>query len=118
MVEAGLCTGPRPSSVAEAAKVIENVQRDLNIALVNELAMLFDRMGIDSRAVLDAAGSKWNFHPYQTGARRRALHRRRSVLSDDQGRVDRLPPPGHPRRPTHQRRDGELRRRQRRDQDS
>jgi len=53
--------------VAEAAKVIENVQRDLNIALVNELAMLFDRMGIDTRGVLEAAGSKWNFHAYRPG---------------------------------------------------
>jgi len=66
VVEAGL--HPAPSiRVAEAAKVIENVQRDLNIALVNELAMLFDRLGIDTRDVLEAAGSKWNFHPYSPG---------------------------------------------------
>lgn len=53
--------------VAEAAKVIENVQRDLNIALVNELAILFSRMGIDTASVLAAAGSKWNFLPFKPG---------------------------------------------------
>ncbi len=47
--------------VAEAAKVIENTQRDLNIALVNELSVIFDRIGIDTLDVLEAAGSKWNF---------------------------------------------------------
>jgi UDP-N-acetyl-D-galactosamine dehydrogenase len=53
--------------VAEAAKVIENTQRDLNIALINELAILFNKMGIDTQAVLDAAGSKWNFLPFRPG---------------------------------------------------
>jgi len=53
--------------VAEAAKVIENTQRDLNIALVNELAMIFGRMDIDTDAVLRAAGTKWNFLPFQPG---------------------------------------------------
>lgn len=53
--------------VAEAAKVIENTQRDLNIALVNELAMIFNRMDIDTQAVLDAAGTKWNFLPFRPG---------------------------------------------------
>jgi len=53
--------------VAEAAKVIENTQRDLNIALVNELAILFNRLGIDTRAVLEAAGTKWNFLPFKPG---------------------------------------------------
>lgn len=53
--------------VAEAAKVIENTQRDLNIALVNELAIIFNRMGIDSEAVLKAAGTKWNFLPFRPG---------------------------------------------------
>lgn len=53
--------------VAEAAKVIENTQRDLNIALINELAMIFNRMGIDTEAVLRAAGSKWNFLPFRPG---------------------------------------------------
>jgi UDP-N-acetyl-D-galactosamine dehydrogenase len=53
--------------VAEAAKVIENTQRDLNIALVNELAIIFNRMGIDTEAVLKAAGTKWNFLPFRPG---------------------------------------------------
>ena len=53
--------------VAEAAKVIENTQRDLNIALVNELAIIFNKMGIDTDAVLKAAGTKWNFLPFQPG---------------------------------------------------
>lgn len=53
--------------VAEAAKVIENTQRDLNIALVNELAMIFNKMGIDTEAVLKAAGTKWNFLPFRPG---------------------------------------------------
>ncbi|MCG8324216.1 MAG: nucleotide sugar dehydrogenase [Thiotrichales bacterium] len=53
--------------VAEAAKVIENTQRDLNIALMNELALIFDRVGIDSLDVLEAAGSKWNFLPFRPG---------------------------------------------------
>lgn len=53
--------------VAEAAKVIENTQRDLNIALVNELALIFNRMGIDTLDVLEAAGSKWNFLPFRPG---------------------------------------------------
>ena len=53
--------------VAEAAKVIENTQRDLNIALVNELSVIFDRLGIDTIDVLEAAGSKWNFLPFRPG---------------------------------------------------
>lgn len=52
---------------AEAAKVIENVQRDLNIALMNELSMIFARLGIDTDEVLNAAGTKWNFHRYKPG---------------------------------------------------
>ncbi len=52
---------------AEAAKIIENTQRDLNIALVNEFAMIFDRLGIDTGAVLEAAGTKWNFLPFTPG---------------------------------------------------
>jgi len=52
---------------AEAAKVIENIQRDLNIALVNELAMIFARLGLDTDEVLKAAGTKWNFHNYKPG---------------------------------------------------
>jgi len=53
--------------VAEAAKVIENVQRDLNIALMNELALILHRLDIDTRDVLEAAGTKWNFHRYRPG---------------------------------------------------
>lgn len=53
--------------VAEAAKVIENIQRDLNIALMNEFTMIFNRLGLDTEAVLEAAGSKWNFLPFRPG---------------------------------------------------
>ncbi|MDE4306271.1 Vi polysaccharide biosynthesis UDP-N-acetylglucosamine C-6 dehydrogenase TviB [Phaeobacter gallaeciensis] len=66
VVQAG--THPAPSiRVAEAAKVIENSQRDINIALINELAMIFNRMDIDTEAVLQAAGSKWNFLNFRPG---------------------------------------------------
>lgn len=66
VVKAG--THKAPSiRVAEAAKVIENTQRDLNIALINELAVIFNRMGIDTEAVLKAAGTKWNFLPFRPG---------------------------------------------------
>ena len=57
----------RSIKVAEAAKVIENTQRDVNIALINELALIFNRMDIDTEAVLQAAGSKWNFLPFRPG---------------------------------------------------
>ncbi|MCF7928131.1 MAG: nucleotide sugar dehydrogenase [Spirochaetales bacterium] len=61
-------THPAPSiKVAEAAKVIENSQRDINIAFVNELAVIFGRLGIDTKAVLQAAGTKWNFLPFSPG---------------------------------------------------
>ncbi|WP_372931020.1 nucleotide sugar dehydrogenase, partial [Methyloceanibacter sp.] len=53
--------------VAEAAKVIENIQRDVNIALINELAMLFKQMGLETLEVLEAAGTKWNFQPFRPG---------------------------------------------------
>ncbi len=53
--------------VAEAAKVIENTQRDINISLMNELAIIFDKMGIDTNEVIEAAGTKWNFHKYRPG---------------------------------------------------
>lgn len=53
--------------IAEAAKVIENTQRDVNIALINELALIFNKMGIDTEAVLEAAGTKWNFLPFRPG---------------------------------------------------
>jgi UDP-N-acetyl-D-glucosamine/UDP-N-acetyl-D-galactosamine dehydrogenase len=54
-------------TVAEAAKVIENTQRDVNIALINELALIFNRLGIDTEEVLEAAGTKWNFLPFRPG---------------------------------------------------
>ncbi len=54
-------------AVAEAAKVIENIQRDINVALVNELAMIFSRLGLDTEEVLEAAGTKWNFLPFRPG---------------------------------------------------
>ncbi len=66
IIDAGVYRAPS-IKVAEAAKVIENTQRDLNIALMNELAMIFDRMEIDTRAVLDAAGTKWNFLRFLPG---------------------------------------------------
>src|SRR4029450_6048378 len=53
--------------VAEAAKVIENIQRDVNIALINELDMLFKQPGLETREVLEAAGTKWNFQPFRPG---------------------------------------------------
>jgi UDP-N-acetyl-D-galactosamine dehydrogenase len=66
IIEAG--THKAPSiKVAEASKAIENAQRDLNISFVNELALIFDRMGIDTTDVLDAAGTKWNFLKYKPG---------------------------------------------------
>ena len=66
VIEAGTHCAPS-IRVAEAAKVIENTQRDLNIALINELAMIFDRLGIDTRDVLAAASTKWNFLPFEPG---------------------------------------------------
>jgi UDP-N-acetyl-D-galactosamine dehydrogenase len=66
VVDAGLHEAPS-IKVAEAAKVIENTQRDLNIALMNEIALIFDRMGIATRDVLAAAGTKWNFLPFTPG---------------------------------------------------
>ena len=57
----------RDIKTAEAAKVIENIQRDLNIALMNELSIIFQKMGLDTKAVLDAASTKWNFNRYNPG---------------------------------------------------
>ena len=66
VIDAG--THKAPSiKVAEAAKVIENTQRDVNIALINELAVIFNKLGIDTEAVLQAAGTKWNFLPFRPG---------------------------------------------------
>jgi UDP-N-acetyl-D-galactosamine dehydrogenase len=96
--------------VAEAAKVIENTQRDLNIALVNELALIFNQMGIDTLEVLEAAGTKWNFLPFRPAwsaatasawIRTTSRTRRRSWATT---RSD-------PGRPAHQRRHGPVRRR-------
>jgi UDP-N-acetyl-D-galactosamine dehydrogenase len=53
--------------VAEAAKIIENTQRDLNIALINELAVIFNKMGIDTKAVITTAATKWNFFEFYPG---------------------------------------------------
>ncbi len=66
IIRAGIYTAPS-INVAEAAKVIENVQRDLNISLMNELAIIFDKMGIDTQEVLKAASTKWNFLPFTPG---------------------------------------------------
>lgn len=66
VVKAGVHRAPS-IKVAEAAKVIENTQRDLNIALMNELSIIFDRLGIDTLDVLEAAGTKWNFLPFRPG---------------------------------------------------
>lgn len=66
IIEAGIYEAPT-IKVAEAAKVIENTQRDLNIALMNELSIIFDQMGIDTKSVLDAAGTKWNFLKFTPG---------------------------------------------------
>ncbi|MDR0826642.1 MAG: nucleotide sugar dehydrogenase [Desulfovibrio sp.] len=66
VVKAGIHRAPS-IRVAESAKVIENTQRDLNIALMNELSLIFDRLGIDTLDVLEAAGSKWNFLPFRPG---------------------------------------------------
>jgi UDP-N-acetyl-D-galactosamine dehydrogenase len=66
IVDAGVHKAPE-IEVAEAAKCIENIQRDLNIALMNELAIACDNLGLDTRAVLEAAGTKWNFHDYKPG---------------------------------------------------
>lgn len=66
VVKVGIHKAPS-IKVAEAAKVIENTQRDLNIALMNELALIFDHMGIDTLAVLEAAATKWNFLPFRPG---------------------------------------------------
>jgi UDP-N-acetyl-D-glucosamine/UDP-N-acetyl-D-galactosamine dehydrogenase len=66
IIDAGLYRAPTIET-AEAAKVLENVQRDVNIAVVNELALICDHMGLDTKEVIDAAASKWNFHEYTPG---------------------------------------------------
>ena len=94
--------------VAEAAKVIENTQRDVNIALINELAMLFDKLGLDTREVLEAAGTKWNFLPFRPGPGRRPLHRRGPVLPHAQGPAGGFDTQHHPGRAQRQRQHGRL----------
>ena len=66
IIEAGIFKASSVK-VAEAAKVIENTQRDINISLMNELSIIFDKMGIDTQEVIEAAGTKWNFHKYKPG---------------------------------------------------
>ncbi len=66
IVKAGVYKAPS-IKVAEAAKIVENVQRDINIAFINEIALIFDKLNIDTKEVLDAAGTKWNFHKYFPG---------------------------------------------------
>lgn len=66
VVQAGVHRAPS-IKVAEAAKIIENTQRDVNIALMNELSIIFDRMGVNTFDVLKAAGTKWNFLPFSPG---------------------------------------------------
>src|SRR4029453_17060909 len=106
VVKAGVYKAPTIRT-AEAAKVIENVQRDLNIALMNELAVLFHRMGLDTGEVLKAARRKGNFKSrpqqvellaFRTGSRRRPLHPGGSVLSDLQGPGNRSSSGCHSRR--------------------
>ena len=94
--------------MAEEAKVIENTQRDLNIALMNELAIIFDRIGIETLEVLQAAGT--NGIPRRSGpAGGRPLNRRRPILFDAQGGNAGLPPARDPGRAPHQRRHGQVR---------
>jgi UDP-N-acetyl-D-galactosamine dehydrogenase len=66
VVDAGIHKAPS-IKVAEAGKIVENVQRDINIALVNELSIMFNKMGVNTFDVLEAAGTKWNFHNYKPG---------------------------------------------------
>jgi UDP-N-acetyl-D-galactosamine dehydrogenase len=73
--------------VAEASKIIENCQRDLNISFVNELSLIFDRIGIDTNDVIEAAGTKWNFLKFRPGLGRWTLHWSGSVLHGSQSRT-------------------------------
>jgi UDP-N-acetyl-D-galactosamine dehydrogenase len=66
VVKAGVYRAP-DIKTAEATKVIENIQRDINIALINELALIFHRLGLDTKEVLKAAGTKWNFLRFEPG---------------------------------------------------
>ena len=88
--------------VAEAAKVIENIQRDVNIALINELAMLFKQLGLETREVLEAAGTKWNFQPFRPGLVGGHCIGVDPYYLTHKARIDRLPSADDPRRPPHQ----------------
>ena len=108
VVKAGIHRAPS-IKVAEAAKVIENTQRDLNIAFMNELSAIFHQLGIDTGDVLAAASTKWNFLRFQPGFGRRALHRRRPLLPDVPGRKGRLSSRDDSRRTPDQRPHGRAR---------
>ena len=97
--------------VAEAAKVIENTQRDLNIAIVNEFTMIFNRLGIDTEAVLQAAGHEMELPSLSARAGRRPLHGGRSLVPQPQGAGGRLLSRDHPGRAAAERLDGPLCRR-------
>ena len=88
--------------VAEAAKVIENIQRDVNIALINELAMLFKQFGLETREVLEAAGTKWNFQPYRPGLVGGHCIGVDPYYLTHKAEVDRLPSADDPRGAPHQ----------------
>jgi UDP-N-acetyl-D-galactosamine dehydrogenase len=96
--------------VAEAAKVIENTQRDVNIALINELALIFNRLGIDTEEVLNAAGSKWNFLPFRPGLVGGHCIGVDPYYLTHKAQAIGYHPGDDPRRATHQRQHGDLRR--------
>jgi UDP-N-acetyl-D-galactosamine dehydrogenase len=108
VVKAGVYRAP-DIKTAEAAKVIENIQRDLNIALMNELAMVFHRLGIDTQEVLKAAQTKWNFFAIRARPGGRALHSGGPILFDAQGPGSGLSPGSHPGGTTDQRFNGSVR---------
>ena len=109
VVRGGLHRAPS-IKVAEAAKVIENTQRDLNIALMNELALIFDRLGIRTSDVLAAAATKWNFLPFTPGLVGGHCIGVDPYYLTAKAESARLSPRGDPGRPADQRRHGRLRR--------
>ena len=94
--------------VAEAAKVIENIQRDVNIALINELAMLFKELGLETGEVLEAAGTKWNFLPFRPGLVGGHCVGVDPYYLTHKAEINRLPSADDPRGTPHQRRHGGL----------